>query len=113
MAHYYVYIMTNASRMLYTGVTNDLNRRVYEHKAKLHAGFTAKYNLTRLVYFEATENILAAIAREKQIKGWTRVKKLALIKLVNPRWRDLSAEWSADYRDPSAPLRLRRRGDSG
>ena len=87
---YYVYIMTNKSRTLYTGVTNDLERRVYEHKQKLVPGFTAKYNITRLVYFEVTQDVKAAITREKQIKGWLRSKKIALIESVNPEWKDLS-----------------------
>ena len=87
---YYVYIMTNKSRTLYTGVTNDLERRVYEHKQKLVPGFTAKYNITRLVYFEVTQDVQAAITREKQIKGWLRSKKIALIESVNPEWKDLS-----------------------
>ncbi len=90
---YYVYIMSNVSRTLYVGVTNDLERRVYEHKQKLAQGFTRKYNLTLLVYFEATSDILAAIAREKQIKGRVRAKKVAMIESVNPRWLDLSADW--------------------
>lgn len=84
--------MTNASRTLYTGVTNDLERRVYEHKNKLVPGFTAKYNITRLVYFEGSQDVVAAIAREKQIKGWLRARKVALIESVNPRWRDLSTD---------------------
>ena len=82
--------MTNKSRTLYTGVTNDLERRVYEHKQKLVAGFTAKYNIDRLVYYEATEDVNAAISREKQIKGWLRAKKIALIESMNPDWVDLS-----------------------
>lgn len=82
--------MTNKSRTLYTGVTNDLERRVYEHKQKLVPGFTAKYNITRLVYFEVTQDVQAAITREKQIKGWLRSKKIALIESVNPEWKDLS-----------------------
>ncbi len=94
MKQYYVYIMTNKSRTLYTGVTNDLGRRVYEHKQKLVPGFTSKYNITRLVYFETTEDIRAAIEREKQIKGWLRSKKVALIESENPEWRDLSVGWS-------------------
>ena len=85
--------MTNQSRTLYTGVTNDLERRVYEHKKKLVPGFTAKYNIDRLVYYEATEDVNAAILREKQIKGWLRAKKIALIESTNPRWADLSARW--------------------
>ena len=93
MKTYYVYMMTNRSRTLYTGVTNDLKRRVYEHKHKLVPGFTSKYNITRLVYFEETTDVKTAIAREKQIKGWLRAKKIALIKSVNPDWQDLSADW--------------------
>ena len=75
MKQYYVYIMTNRSRTLYTGVTNELERRVYEHRNHLVPGFTSKYNITRLVYFEDTPDVLSAIAREKQIKGWLRAKK--------------------------------------
>jgi putative endonuclease len=93
---YYVYIMTNRSGTLYTGVTNDLERRVYEHKRHLVPGFTAKYNLTRLVYYEATPDVKAAIAREKQIKGWLRSKKLALIREMNPTWKDLSEVWPVE-----------------
>ncbi len=93
MAEYYVYIMTNKSRTLYTGVTNNLKRRVYEHKHKLVPGFTSKYNITQLVHFETTTDVKAAIAREKQIKGWLRVKKIALIESANPRWEDLSKGW--------------------
>ena len=91
---FYVYIMTNKSHTLYTGVTNDLERRVYEHKQKLVAGFTAKYNIDRLVYYEATQDVNSAIYREKQIKGWLRAKKIALIESMNPKWTDLSARWS-------------------
>ena len=93
MRQYYIYIMASRSRTLYTGVTNDLERRVYEHKNKLVRGFTAKYKIERLVYFETTEDVHAAIFREKQIKGWTRSKKLALIGSANPTWNDLSATW--------------------
>jgi putative endonuclease len=85
--------MTNNSKTLYTGVTNNLNRRVYEHKNKLIQGFTAKYNITKLVYFEICTDINQAIAREKQIKGWLRKKKVYLIESVNPEWNDLSQEW--------------------
>ena len=88
--HYYVYIMTNNYATLYTGVTNDLVRRVYEHKHKLVPGFTSKYGLTRLVWYEAGTGIGAAIGREKQIKGWLRARKIALIESVNPNWEDLS-----------------------
>jgi len=93
MNQYYVYIMTNRSKTLYTGVTNDLIRRVYEHKNKMVEGFTKKYNITKLVYFKETEDIQAAILREKQIKGWLRSKKMALIESVNPQWKDLSEGW--------------------
>jgi len=93
MKTYYVYIMTNRSRTLYTGVTNNLACRVYEHKCKLVPGFTQKYNITQLVYFEETPDIRAAISREKQIKGWLRIKRIALIESLNPAWRDLSADW--------------------
>jgi len=87
---YYVYIMTNRSKTLYTGITNNLERRVHEHKRKSIAGFTSKYNITRLVYYEETTDVLSAISREKTIKGWVRAKKLALIESVNPTWQDLS-----------------------
>ena len=93
MKQYYVYIMTNSSRTLYTGVTDDLVRRVYEHKNKLIKGFTQRYNITRLVYYEITSDVKAAIQREKQIKGWLRKKKVALIEAANPKWKDLSEEW--------------------
>jgi putative endonuclease len=77
-------------------VTNDLTKRVYQHKNKLLSGFTAKYNITRLVYFEETNDVQTALAREKQIKGWLRKKKIALIESVNPKWMDLSAHWYKD-----------------
>lgn len=93
MRELYVYIMTNHSRTLYTGATNNLERRVYEHKQKLVPGFTSKPNITQLVYYEACGDVRQAIAREKQIKGWLRAKKLALIESVNPEWKDLSTEW--------------------
>ena len=93
MSDYYVYIMTNNLRVLYTGVTNNLERRVYEHKMKLIPGFASKYNLVQLVYYEATANIESAIARERQIKGWLRKRKIDLIESVNPEWRDLSTDW--------------------
>ena len=94
MKRYYVYIMTNKSKTLYTSVTNNLERRVYEHKHKIIPGFTSKYHITRLAYYEETDNINQAIAREKQIKGWLRLKKIALIESVNPEWKDLSEEWT-------------------
>jgi putative endonuclease len=85
--------MTNKSRTLYTGVTNDLTRRVYEHKNRLIKGFTSKYNIQYLVYYETSSSIDSAIEREKQIKGWLRAKKIALVDSVNPEWKDLSEEW--------------------
>ena len=93
MKQYYVYIMTNSSKTLYTGVTDSLLRRVYEHKNKLIEGFTKKYNITRLVYYETTCDVRAAIQREKQIRGWLRSKKIALIEAANPEWQDLSEGW--------------------
>ena len=90
---YYVYILTNGTRTLYVGVTNDLERRMYEHRNKLVAGFTRKYNVSWLAYYEQTSDVESAIEREKEIKGWRRSKKVALIESFNPRWRDLSLEW--------------------
>ncbi len=88
---YYVYLLTNwNNKVLYTGVTNDLARRVYEHKNKFVDGFTSKYNVNKLVYFEETNDIHVAIEREKQIKGWIRVKKDRLVESFNPKWHDLS-----------------------
>jgi putative endonuclease len=90
---YFVYIMTNRSKTLYTGVTNSLIRRVREHKLGSGSAFSSKYKLDRLAYFERFQDIHNAIEREKQIKGWLRIKKIALIVSVNPAWRDLSQEW--------------------
>ncbi len=90
---YFVYIMTNRSKTLYTGVTNCLVRRVREHKLGTGSEFTTKYKLDRLVYFERFEDVHRAIEREKRIKGWLRVKKIALIISINPAWKDLSLEW--------------------
>ena len=93
MRSYYVYIMTNRSKTLYIGVTNDLEYRVLQHKLKVVPGFTSRYHIDRLVYYEETNDIRIAIAREKQLKGWLRAKKIALIESVNPQWKDLSADW--------------------
>ena len=90
---YYVYIMSNFSKTLYTGVTNDLKRRVYGHKNKLIKGFTEKYNIKKLVHFEEANDASSAIAREKELKGWLRKKKTALIESRNPNWDDLSEGW--------------------
>jgi len=86
----YVYIMASRSRVLYTGVTNDLARRVNEHKRGLVSGFTRKYRITRLVYFDEFADIRDAIAREKEIKGWKRLRKISLIESRNPTWEDLA-----------------------
>ena len=85
--------MAGKLRTLYTGVTKNLERRVFEHKRKLVPGFTSKYNLNCLVHYEAFGDIRAAIQREKQIKGWLRAKKVALIVARNPTWQDLSEDW--------------------
>ena len=87
---YHVYILANRHRTLYTGVTNNLVRRLLEHRSGASPGFSRKYGINRLVYFETTADARAAIAREKQIKGWVRMKKVALIETVNAEWRDLS-----------------------
>lgn len=102
MKRYYVYILANASKTLYTGMTNDLERRIFEHKHKIIPGFAKRYNLARLVYFEDTTDVKQAIAREKEIKGWVRKKKIALIESTNPIWDDLSCNWFAE-RDSSSP----------
>jgi putative endonuclease len=93
MNRYYVYVLTNRTRRLYVGMTNNLLRRVYQHKNKQLPGFTATYNISWLVYFEETPDAHAAIAREKQIKAWGRAKKTALVETMNPEWKDLSADW--------------------
>jgi putative endonuclease len=90
---YFVYIMTNRSMSLYIGVTNNLTRRVREHKTGIGSGFTAKYKLDRLVYFERFEDVHNAIERENRVKVWLRIRKIALIVSMNPTWEDLSEEW--------------------
>lgn len=88
---YYVYILTNKSNtVLYTGVTNNIQRRMHEHKNKLIPGFTSKYNLSKLIYIETFNTALEAISAEKKIKGWVRLKKIKLIEQKNPSWQDLS-----------------------
>ena len=105
MTQYYVYIMASYRGTLYTGVSNDLLRRVYEHRHKLVPGFTKTYNVSKLVYFEETEDVRSAIAREKQIKGWLRSKKVALIESVNPYWKDISEGWAEEPQSPDPSLR--------
>jgi len=91
---YYVYLLTTwNNKVLYVGVTNNLGRRIYEHKNKMIKGFTEKYNVKKLVYFEETQDINTAIEREKEIKKWRREKKNRLVNLMNPDWDDLSLGW--------------------
>jgi putative endonuclease len=90
---YFVYILANKMRRLYVGVTSDPERRVWEHRTKAVAGFTSRYNIDRLVWYESTNHVIDAIAREKEVKGWRREKKAALIEAENPGWRDLAREW--------------------
>ena len=91
---YYVYLLTNwNNKVMYVGVTNNLERRIFEHKNKQVKGFTEKYNVNKLVYFEETHDVRAAIAREKEIKKWRREKKNNLVVAVNPEWKDLSDGW--------------------
>jgi putative endonuclease len=90
--NYYVYILASLSRTLYVGITSDLCQRVYQHREKLLGGFTARYDVSRLVYYEHTTDVNAAITRETQIKKWSRKKKVALIEGMNPGWRDLAEE---------------------
>jgi len=90
---YYVYIMASRSRNLYTGVTNSIYRRVLQHKSGEIEGFTKRYNINRLVYSEKFVYVTSAIAREKQIKAWTRAKRIALIESTNPTWQDLAEGW--------------------
>jgi len=101
---FYVYIMTNrpGSAVLYIGITGDLVLRVWQHKNKVNRGFSSRYNLTRLVYYETFFYPDAAIAREKEIKGWRRSKKIKLIEATNPQWDDLAEQWQDQYKpDPA------------
>jgi putative endonuclease len=91
--NYFTYIMASRSHTLYIGVSGDLHKRVFEQKWKEHDGFTARYNCDRLVWFEAHQDVVKAIEREKQLKGWRRSKKIALIEKTNPVWVDLSKDW--------------------
>ena len=93
MGEYYLYIMCNDSRTLYTGITNNLERRVYDHKTKAVPGFSSKYNINQLVWYESSNDVNDAIEMEKRIKGWKREKKIALIESKNPDWQDLSRDW--------------------
>ena len=90
---YYVYIMASKSRVIYTGMTNDLKVRVFQHKSGRIDGFTKRYRVYRLVYFESWRYVRSAIAREKEVKRWTRQRRVALIESMNPTWEDLAADW--------------------
>lgn len=90
---YYVYIMASNSKVIYTGMTNDLESRVYQHKNKLDDGFSKRYNTYKLVWYDETDDVVTAIEFEKRIKGWLRKKKIALIEENNPSWLDLASEW--------------------
>jgi len=94
---FYVYLLANAkSRKLYIGVTNSLERRVWEHRHGLVKGFAREYHIASLVYYEITNDVHSAIRREKELKGWLRRRKVALIESTNPTWRDLAADWYAE-----------------
>jgi putative endonuclease len=90
---YYVYIMTNRSKTLYISITSKLRQRIFQHKTGAFKGFTSDYKIDRLVYWEQFKNVNTAIAREKQLKGWRRIKKIQLIVSMNPTWNDLASEW--------------------
>jgi len=90
---YYVYILASQTRVLYVGITSNIEQRVFQHKTHAFGGFTAKYNVTNLVHFERYGTVMTAIWREKEIKGWRREKKIALIESANPKWRGLSYGW--------------------
>jgi putative endonuclease len=116
---FYVYILANRSRTLYVGVTNDITRRVLHHRAGTASRFTDRYGITRLAYVEITNTPQDAIAREKQIKGWARAKKVALIETANPTWDDLAKDWfeneadlCREVRDASRRHQRRARRDS-
>ena len=94
MKQFHVYIMASPSKTLYVGVTSDLPERMAQHRQKA-SGFTSKYNITRLVYFETTTNPISAIEREKQIKGWRRARKISMVEEKNPEWDDLAETWFA------------------
>jgi putative endonuclease len=91
--HYYVYMLASRTRRLYVGMTNDLERRVWQHQTRANDGFTSQYNIERLVWHESTSQVLDAIAREKQVKSWRREKKIELIEADNPSWADLARDW--------------------
>jgi putative endonuclease len=99
--YYCVYIMASSSGTLYIGVSGNLHKRIFQHKFHHHEGFTARYDVVRLLYFESYDDVHKALARETQLKGWTRAKKIALFERRNPHWIDLAAEWFP-WRHPRA-----------
>ncbi len=113
--HYFVYIIASRTRVLYCGMTNSVVRRVNEHREGILPGFTSHYQCHRLVWFERYQYVNNAINREKQIKRWSRAKKIQLIEQSNPSWADLSEEWRRQTADLSTPLRSGRddKGESG
>ena len=100
----YVYIMGSLSGTLYTGMTNNVHKRVWQHKEHVFGGFTEKYEVVRLLYWESFDDVRVAINREKQIKRWRREKKVTLIEQLNPTWKDLAREWYEASRGPSTAL---------
>ena len=105
MKTYFVYILTNWNdKVMYVGVTSNLEKRVYEHRNKMAGGFTEKYNVHKLVYFEHTNDVRVAIEREKEIKKWRREKKNKLVESKNPEWRDISLEWTDSEPVISTPI---------
>lgn len=113
---YFVYILASLSGTLYTGITNSIYYRTLQHKSKETPGFTSKYDVSRLVYYERFNDVRAAIRREKEIKGWTRKKKIALVESMNSKWKDLAEGWgeklSPAARQLEDPVRNRFVGDS-
>jgi len=104
---YWVYIVASRSGTLYIGMTNNIERRMWEHKSGEFEGFASKYHCDCLVYYESFSEVVKAINREKQLKGWVRRKKTALIESVNPRWQDLAEKWGAQMLMPGEPIRHR------
>jgi len=105
--HYFTYIVCSASGALYIGTTNSIYRRALEHKRGEIEGFASKYRCNRLVYYEGFDDVLKAIAREKQLKGWRRSKKIALIESKNPRWEDLAEKWGAQMLFAGEAIKVR------
>ena len=96
---FYVYIVTNRSRTLYIGITGEFRLRVFQHKTGVFEGFTSRYKMDRLIYWEKFKRVKNAIAREKQLKGWTRIKKIQLIVSMNPTWKDLAKDWFPELKE--------------